>query len=438
MEKRFDVVVVGAGILGISSAYHILLDNPGKSVLVLDRYGDVGQGNTGRSNAMFRNTFTSTDNQILTDASIDFYIHVQDELGIDIGVDLVGYLWLMSERQLSNSATHIEKMARNGIELRPYERSQLESMIPGLVTRPSSEQSGLMELEGIAKGFFGPKCGRLAPEKLTGFYRDQFRKLGGQLMFSTEAASLKVSPSRGLGIEGEPFVWQDSKISGVKLIGGSEVSAETVVVAAGAWNNELLDPIGIDGHIKAKKRQLFTLSVKGNDKLESLLNIKGFNRPGTFPFTIFPKSGLFVKSVRETGEFWVGCEDEINRPFITLPKHDLDDYPPEPRYYEMNIYQILREYLPQFEGAAPSRMWAGLYSYNTIDNMPYVFEEPGLIVVGGDSGSGVMKGDSLGRLVGAVYKGGDKAEATLYGGKSYRTSKLSFKSRDVEREEWVI
>ena len=58
-------------------------------------------------------------------------------------------------------------------------------------------------------------------------------------------------------------------------------------------------------------------------------------------------------------------------------------------------------------------MWAGLYGYNTIDNLPYVFAENGLVVVGGDSGSGVMKGDSLGRVVDAVYRGGEGAEAEL-------------------------
>jgi FAD-dependent oxidoreductase domain-containing protein 1 len=73
-----------------------------------------------------------------------------------------------------------------------------------------------------------------------------------------------------------------------------------------------------------------------------------------------------------------------------------------------------------------------------LDNLPYVFQENGLIVVGGDSGSGVMKGDSLGRIVDAAYRGGDHAEAELYGGFNYPISKLGFKSRDVEREEWVI
>src|SRR5712692_2543029 len=101
--ERVDVLVVGAGILGMASAYHILKNNPDKKVLVVDRYGSPGQGNTGRSNAMFRNTFSSRDNQVLSNASIDFYLHVQQEMNEDIGLQQIGYLWLMDKEQLSDS-----------------------------------------------------------------------------------------------------------------------------------------------------------------------------------------------------------------------------------------------------------------------------------------------------------------------------------------------
>jgi len=57
-------------------------------------------------------------------------------------------------------------------------------------------------------------------------------------------------------------------------------------------------------------------------------------------------------------------------------------------------------------------------------------------VVGGDSGSGIMKGDALGRIVDALYR--DQNEASLFGDLPYATSKIGFDKRDVEREAWVI
>ena len=138
----------------------------------------------------------------------------------------------------------------------------------------------------------------------------------------------------------------------------------------------------------------------------------------------------------EESVFWVACEDEVNRPFIDLPEHDLEKYRAERDYFEKSVYPILSAYFPEFRDCQIKAMWAGLYAYNMPDCLPYAFRERNLIVVGGDSGSGMMKGDSLGRIVDSIYRG--EEETTLYGGVSYRTSKLSFVDRDVEREEWVI
>ncbi len=65
-STKYDVLVVGAGIFGMASAYYIKKSSPEKNVLAIDRFGDVAQGNTGRSNAMYRNMFTSADNRTLT------------------------------------------------------------------------------------------------------------------------------------------------------------------------------------------------------------------------------------------------------------------------------------------------------------------------------------------------------------------------------------
>ena len=108
-EKTHDVIVVGAGILGLSCAYHLKRNNPRKNILLIDRLGDVGLANTARSNAMFRNTFTSLDNQVLSDTSINFYLDIASK-GVDLGIRKTGYLWVMNERQLSLNDRHVQKM----------------------------------------------------------------------------------------------------------------------------------------------------------------------------------------------------------------------------------------------------------------------------------------------------------------------------------------
>jgi len=424
--------------MGVASAYHLKKNNPNKRIVVVDRYGAPGQGNTGRSNAMFRNTFSSSDNQILSNSSIDFYTHVQEELKVDIGLQKIGYLWLMDETQLSKSEPFLRGMEKNGIEILRHAKEDLRRLLPSMVTEfGSTGEAAVMDLPPVDGGVFGPKCGRLDPDKLVRFYASEFVKAGGKFAFNTEARALVVGPSKRLGIEGEPLVWQDFKVEGVSVRGATEgiINADTVVVAGGAWENELLEPMGIECHVKAKKRQLFSIHAKGT-KLEGLLRSGGFNPLGLLPLVILPKAGVHFKPVSEEDAFWVACEDEVNRPFIDLPEHDLDRYTAERKYYERSVHPILVSYFPEFRDSRMKAMWAGLYSYNTIDSLPFAFRERNLIVVGGDSGSGIMKGDSLGRFVDSLYR--EEEETMLYRDVPYRTSKLSFEKRNVEREEWVI
>jgi len=424
--------------MGIASAYYLKKNNPSKRILVVERYGAPGQGNTGRSNATFRNTFSSPDNQILSNSSIDFFIHIQEDLRTDIGLQKIGYLWLMDEDQLSRSESFLGGMDKNGIKAVRYAKEDLGRLLPSMVTEfGSNEEAALMGLPPVNGGIFGPKCGRLDPDKLVRFYADEFVRAGGKLAFNTDVEALTLGPSTRLGIEGEPFVWQDFKFEGVSVRGLADdvLQAETVVLAGGAWENELLEPIGMFGNVKAKKRQLF--SVQANTvKLNSLLHSSGFNPLGLLPLVILPKAGVHFKPVSEEGVFWVACEDEVNRPFINLPEHDLESYRAERDFYEKSIYPVLTSYFPDFKDSPIKAMWAGLYAYNTLDYLPFAFKERNLIVVGGDSGSGMMKGDSLGRIVDSLYR--DEKETLLYGEVPYRTSKLSFEKRDVEREEWVI
>lgn len=432
-----DVLVVGAGILGVASAYHILRSNPGKKVLAVDRYGAAGQGNTGRSNAMFRNTFSSRDNQILAGASIDYYLHTQGVAKKDIGLQQIGYLWLMGDGQLSSSDPHLRNMEENGVEVRRLSYSELQSRLPGLVADGNgSAQASLLDVPRIEAGIFGPKCGRLDPDKLTRHYARMFIELGGKFAFGTEASRLVVGPKNRLGFEGEPFAWQDSEVTGVELIGRLQgtVRANTVVLACGAWGNGLLEPIGVDGHSKAKKRQLFSVHASSKP-LRRLMHAKGFNSLGLLPLVILPRAGVHFKPVDEEGAFWAACEDEL-RPYLDVPEKDLDNYRAEAGFYERSIKPILTSYFPDFADATIKAMWAGLYSYNTVDYLPFAFRDRNLIAVGGDSGSGIMKGDSLGRIVDALYR--EEEEAELYKGTPYRVSKLGFERRDVEREEWVI
>ncbi|MDH5460466.1 MAG: FAD-binding oxidoreductase, partial [Candidatus Bathyarchaeota archaeon] len=84
----------------------------------------------------------------------------------------------------------------------------------------------------------------------------------------------------------------------------------------------------------------------------------------------------------------------------------------------------------------PFSAFAGLYAINTLDGQPIIFEENDLMIVGGASGSGIMKADAMGRIAAALYSG--EEYAMLYGDREFKVSDLGIKNRHVEPEKLVI
>ena len=423
-----DILIIGAGVLGLSSAYHLKARNPNKKILVIDMYGGPGQGNSAKSEGAFRNIFTSETNYLLSDSTIDWISHMQSDMGYDLKLAHTGYMWLFSEHQYQKLREPLDIMMRRGLEIRKFKKENLKTMIPDLVTDfKGDEEAELMGLEPIVNGIFCPKCGSVDADSLVRAYESEFLKIGGEIQYSTSTNKLVIKPEEELGIPGEPFIWQSSRVKGAETNKG-EINAGTTVLAVGSWAETLLNPVGLDSMMRPKKRQLFVFK---DPKLKGLMELKGLNDFGALPLTVLPKSGVYLKAELTEGSIWLGCADNFGRKF------GLEDDPqPEEDYYTNNIYHVLVKYLPCFEDLRPVNMWAGQYEINSLDMTPVVAPAPGMIYVGAASGSGIMKSDALGRIVASMYAGEDEAE--LYGGRRFRVADLGITTRRVEKETFVI
>jgi len=421
-----DILVIGAGVLGLSSAYHLKRRNPGKRVLVIDRLGGPGQGNTAKSAGGFRNALASEKNYLLADSTIDWFHHLQNSLGHDLKLAQVGYLWLLGESQHRKLRAPFEKMRGRGVELRTFEEEELRRTIPDLVTDIEDDE-GLMGLNPIDVGVLGVKCGTVDTDALARSYESEFLRLGGEVKYNTTSTGLKLSPERALGLPGEPFAWQDGKVTGARTSGG-DIQAETTVVAAGVWSESLLDPIGFDSMMKPQKRVMF---VFRDPRLQRLLDVKGLNEYGTIPLTHIPSARVYLKPDLTERSIWLACADGFGRGF------GLEDDPqPEKGLYSDNVYHALVKYLPCFEDVRPVNMWAGQRAVNSRDTIPVVAPAPGMIYVGAATGNGILKSDALGRIVAALHAGDGEAE--LYGGRRFRVADLGVATRNVERETFKV
>ena len=422
----YDVVTLGGGIFGLASAYHILRQNRKLHVLVIDKEGDVGQGNTAKSAGGFRaGLFTSEANRVLSDTSVDFYTHVQEKSGVELGLEFTGYLIILSPREFEVDEPAIQQFQKEK-KVRVLNSGELREKLNMNVDFTGDEEALILGAHNVKVGLLGFKCGHLQADKLASFYKKEMLDMGGEFMFNTRVERLVLGADRPLNIPREPRVWQRKKVTSVVTDRGT-TSADFVVMALGAWTAQLLDPLGIDCMAKPKKRQLFVVKPD-TEGLQALFYTEGMNQYNVIPMT-FIAGGPYFKADRSERTFWVAMADDLGRDF------GLDDNA-EDNYYYDSIHPVLSKYFPQFQNARPINKWAGSYHVNSLDGNPVIFREANMIVACGGSGTGIIKGDAVGRIVAALHSG--DAQARLFGDLPFDTQKLSISSRNVDRERFIF
>jgi glycine/D-amino acid oxidase-like deaminating enzyme len=99
-SPEIDYLVIGEGVVSLSTAHYIKKNSPKSRVVVVDKNPDPGMGDTSRSAAMFRVFFSSRVNVMITKSSVEFYKHVERSLGRNLGIRYLGYLFLVDVEEL--------------------------------------------------------------------------------------------------------------------------------------------------------------------------------------------------------------------------------------------------------------------------------------------------------------------------------------------------
>lgn len=427
----FDYIIVGAGVVGLSTAYYIKRFSPNSKVLVVERGPAPGSGDSGRSAAAFRAFFTNRVNLMLSNSTIEFFKSIQEN-GFDLGLKFVGYLFLADRRLYDELREGLREAERLGLEFKILEPDDIRDALGARVKVEDLEESSLVGVGDIVGGVLALKAGIMDAEKVVDYYYRAGLSLGVSYTFNSEVESLIVEPRKPTGILGEPFPWQDSRVAGVKIIGGKELRAsKKVIVAAGAWTWRLTSRIGVESFTRPKKRQVFSIKAS-RDPLRRVLYAKGLNPYNIAPMIILPKKA-YMRPVPGEEAFWVGLSDELGRPF------ELEDWEPrvEPEYYVRGVLPVISLYFPQFQEYYPHAMWAGYYDYSP-DGLPIIYEpyDSDLIVSCGTSGSGIMKSDAIGRVTASLALGLDEAE--LYTGERFEVKLLGVRERASGAEKLII
>ncbi|MDF9298157.1 NAD(P)/FAD-dependent oxidoreductase [Geobacillus stearothermophilus] len=227
-------IIVGAGILGASTAYHLAKE--GANVIIIDR-GDKGQA-TDAAAGIVCPWLSQRRNQKwyrLAKGGAKFYPSLIEELEsygeTDTGYARVGALWLHTDEQ---KLKQMEERARKRREDAPEmgETVRLHPQEAKELFPPLGDEHHALYVSGAAR-----VNGRAVRDALT----NAAQKLG--------AAYIRGNAR---------LLFEGSRVIGAK-VNGAKYTAEAVIVTAGAWAGELLEPLGVRFAVSPQKGQIVHL-----------------------------------------------------------------------------------------------------------------------------------------------------------------------------------
>jgi len=356
LPSRADVVVIGAGIVGCSAAYHLAAAGAG-AVVVLDRENAVGRGSTGACAGGFRQQFTSEVNIRLSQASVPMIVGFEREHGIPVTVSRDGYLFLVrDEAAWAGFLRGVELQRSLGVPVDVLDPSDAAALVPGVVRA------------GLVGATFGPEDGIADPGALTQGYATLARRAGATFVLGTTVRAIELDGS--------------GAVTGVRTDGGA-VAARAVVLAAGAWSGALAATAGVEVPIDPVPRVVVT-----TDRFPGV--------PSRRTLVIEADTSFYFH--REGDGILMGMGGEDRPSFDT----SVDD-----RFVAEELIPRAIEVFPPVAEAGVRSAWAGLYEM-TPDRHPIIgpAPAPGLFIAAGFSGHGFQHGPIVGKLLAELISEG--------------------------------
>ncbi len=376
--ERVDVVVVGAGVIGASVAWH-LATHTRLSVLLLEKTA-IAAGSTSRSAAAFRQQFSAVEHVKMSRYSGAAYQRFPSEMGVEPVFHENGYLFLYREAEAFEQARERVRFQQSlGLAdvraLRPPEVDRL----PGL--------GGAFAIDALVGATWCPSDGFLRPGEIASGYALAAQKKGVALRQQAEVTEIEV---------------QHGRVSGVVINGSLRVACGAVVLAAGWWSRAVAERAGAPIPVVAVKRYLYVTPQFSPRRVEHFPLVVGDLGPYARPESNGLLMGWDERPLRPTGSA------RFPPPPQDAPLLEREQDAIGPGYgrgvedYGIEVLAALAEFLPWLadEGGV-QHATCGYYEV-TPDDKAILGEDPrlpGLVHASGFSGHGIMHAPAAGRAI---------------------------------------
>jgi sarcosine oxidase subunit beta len=354
-----DVAIVGAGITGLSVAFHLAERGIGR-IVVYEREG-IGAGASGVQPGGVRQQWSTRVNCLLVRDSLAFYAQLGDRLRpcVDPVFSPCGYVFVAHEAgTLERMRTSVALQNSLGVPSRLATPQETAELVPELRT------DGVVGASYCAEdGYFD------RPQSVVEAFAEAARRLGVDIV---HAEVLAVEPA----LHG----WQ------LRLADGARAEADRIVVAAAVETRALVGQLGVDLPIATEQRWLFYSEPVVERLVEPLVIAMDRN----VAVKQLADGRVLASDLTATGE-----ADEASE------------------RWRRRLREEMAELLPRLEFVVLPLLVGGLYDV-TPDRQALVGEVPGhdgLYVAAGFSGHGFMIAPEVGRGVAAMVLGEHPGEA---------------------------
>ena len=240
--ERADVVVIGAGVSGLTSAYY--LAKAGKDVVVVEK-GFVGGEASGRNGGMISERVDEPPMIPMAVESLKMWPTLDDELGYPTEFTHQGRVQVaVSEEEMGDLFSERDEALRRGLSVEQLDPSEVQGLIPGITGRTLG-------------GLFFANGGHANPQRSVQAFAWAFQDLGGRIYQHTAVTGMTVA---------------DGRVTSVETTAGSIV-ADVVVTAAGPQTGLLAEMVGVHVPVAparveilatAPLEPLFSIALVGN------------------------------------------------------------------------------------------------------------------------------------------------------------------------------
>ena len=226
MKHRFDVIIIGGGVIGTSIAFQLAKRQ--KQILLIEKQ-DFASGASG-----------SCDQQIILQSknpgvhlelalkSAALYPVLVQKLQHDIEYNASGGMILIeTPEEMDVMQDFVEQQRQSGLQVDILRREDAVKLQPGLA-------------EHLVGATYSPQDAEVNPIEVTLAFATSARKLGAEVLLNTEVRSLIMSAHR---------------VEGIKTAQGT-FYADTVINAAGAWAPDIGRMAGLKIPITPRRGQI--------------------------------------------------------------------------------------------------------------------------------------------------------------------------------------